>query len=182
VETRRGRKSAQTPLQQGVKRQSHPLPTRAIQEAALGSGCTLPEVMALNRTCRTGLQSERRSTRRSGRSLRHFPTAPASRHRSGVDRGVRFRSATARFGEADIFSTGLDMAKAPIRHFETEGDKPPLMPTLTQSRFDRLCQSRPAPSGRGFCMASKLAGGAVPLHPGRRGDDRSTDQGEDRLP
>ena len=40
VETPRGRKSAQTALQQGIKRRSHPLPTKAIEEAALGSGHT----------------------------------------------------------------------------------------------------------------------------------------------
>nr|ART41111.1 L726 [uncultured bacterium] len=38
--TPRGRKSVQTALQQGIKRRSHPLPTKAIEEAALGSGHT----------------------------------------------------------------------------------------------------------------------------------------------
>ncbi|MBB3862635.1 hypothetical protein GGQ88_003937 [Novosphingobium hassiacum] len=40
VKTPRGRKSAQTALQQGIKRRSHPLPTKAIEEAAKGWGPT----------------------------------------------------------------------------------------------------------------------------------------------
>lgn len=43
VDAPRGRKSAQAPLRQGIKRRSHPLPTKAIDEAAEGSGPALTE-------------------------------------------------------------------------------------------------------------------------------------------
>ncbi len=72
----------QAPLQQGIKRRSHPLPTKAIDEAAVGMGRHMNwKPWQSFRTNQDG-GAEGQMTNQIAVSITAFPTCSADYHRS----------------------------------------------------------------------------------------------------